>query len=199
MFVDLPARKDLTCFHSCTVDPGDTRVPPEREKKQKQKRPFGQRDAAFFASLHIPEKNSPAVCWRRLRLQRQHWFPGPLRVRRRLTLFRCRVPFEAYKCTHTFFITGSRSPSLGQRVWKRQGFFSMLMYFPVCHLCLPMFAFYTNPQRTAFSPCKLNDFVQFQRETDRADDWKDRMSWNVTERRCHCISTLFCCYCWTFF
>lgn len=33
--------------------------------------------------------------------------------------------------------------SPGYRVWKRQQF-SMLMYFPMCHLCLPVFAFYTD-------------------------------------------------------
>lgn len=44
------------------------------------------------------------------------------------------------------------------RVWKTQQF-SMLMYFPVCHLCLPVFAFYTD--------CSFSRliFTHFQCET----------------------------------
>lgn len=51
--------------------------------------------------------------------------------------------------------------SPGYRVWKRQQF-SMLMYFPMCHLCLPVFAFYTDCSFSGviFIPFRCETHVQ---------------------------------------
>lgn len=109
-----------------------------------------------FSSLHIPKK-SAAVYWGWPRLQRAdpHWIVVQI-IGHLLPAFKDIVQYQVvlvadYTCTLSGY-------SPGYRVWKTQKF-SMLMYFPMCHLCLPVFAFHTD--------CSFSHviFIHFQCET----------------------------------
>lgn len=54
---------------------------------------------------------------------------------------------------HALFITDLQSTRRDCACGKHSDF-SMLMYFPVCHLCLPVFAFYSDLQTTVLS-CRV--------------------------------------------
>lgn len=75
------------------------------------------------------------------------------------------IRFGCLKATraHALFITDLKSTRWDNACGKRSDF-SMLMYFPVCHLCLPVFAFYSDLQTTLLSllaVCLLDFYPPF--------------------------------------